>query len=212
MLDLAITWLPIIGGVLFGLGVAIWGFPGGSKTYAIWIGFAGAVVLAFGFCLHLQKIAWTEDGPKVDEGKRAYVYFVDGDVVHADGSSPTMTVVIQNTGQSPAHELTWRAKFEVRGASDGGLVQIEPEVKGAPQTLAPGARLSYQFTFPEWPPQVDDFIANEKSAIFSVGEIRYKDIYGIDRYTDYRLISGGRFGIKTGISPGKFGMAYIKSN
>jgi hypothetical protein len=57
MLDLAITWLPIIGTIVIGLGISIW-YGKGNKSYAILIGLAGAILVAAGFSVHLKKIVW----------------------------------------------------------------------------------------------------------------------------------------------------------
>jgi hypothetical protein len=78
MLDLAITWLPLIGALVLGSAVTVW-YGIGSKNVAIWTGFAGAVILALGFSLHLQKVVADADvkpaGPTDAEiaSQRAYV-------------------------------------------------------------------------------------------------------------------------------------------
>src|ERR1700693_5251405 len=56
MLDIGVTWLAIIGALVFALAVAAW-YGGGNKSYATWIGFLGVVILAAGLALHVQKIA-----------------------------------------------------------------------------------------------------------------------------------------------------------
>jgi hypothetical protein len=123
-----------------------------------------------------------------------------------------MAVNIENTGRTPALDLTWRAKFEVRLIADRDKVALDPGPTGVKQVLPSGKSLSYKYTFPTWDPKIDEMLASETAAIFAVGEIRYKDSDGIDRFTDYLLMSGGRFGIKSGIAPGKWGTIKINSD
>jgi len=54
----AIFWLPLIAGLLLG-GVAVGAWYGGDKTLAVWIGFAGAVLLLLTAALQIQQFVWT---------------------------------------------------------------------------------------------------------------------------------------------------------
>jgi len=208
-----INWLVAIGCMLIGSGVGVWGLTDVNKSIAIWlIGFPGAVCLVVALGFEFQKIA--SDGNKPNEGtdRRAYVFVTDGDVANPAGGIATVFVNIKNTGQTPARDLTWRAKFEVRMIGDEHKIVLDPDAVGVKQTLPPGESLSYKYTFPTWDFKIDALLAAETAAIFALGEIRYKDNAGVDRFTDYLLKSGGRFGIKTGVSPGKFATVEIKSN
>jgi hypothetical protein len=52
-MDAAVFWLVIIGPILIGLAVAIW--YGSSKTFGLWTGFAGAVLLLLAGSLQWQQ-------------------------------------------------------------------------------------------------------------------------------------------------------------
>ena len=155
-----------------------------------------------------KKSAVSPDG----SSGRAYVFVTDGFVETPAGGTPTVAVNIKNTGQTPAVDLTWRAKFEVHLIGDERKIALEPDAIGVKQVLPPGESLSYKYTFPAWDSKIDALLAAETAAIFAVGEIRYRDNAGISRFTDYLLKSGGRFEIKTGIGPGRFGAVDVKSN
>ena len=55
-MDAAVFWLVIIGPTLIGLAAAVW--YGDSKTFGLWTGFAGAVLLLLAGALQLQKFIW----------------------------------------------------------------------------------------------------------------------------------------------------------
>ena len=213
LMERAVFWLVIFGPLLIGLAACIY-YGGGNKSLAVWMGFGGGLLLLLAVTVQLQEDVWKEqaDSPPKDNPRRAYVYVTDGDVANPPGGIVTVAVNIKNTGQTPALELTWRAKFEVQLIGNEEKIKLDPDAVGVKQTLPPGESLSYKYSFPTWDPAIDALLASEKAAIFAIGEIRYKDSDGIDRFTDYLLKSGGRFPISTGIGPGKFGAVKIKSN
>lgn len=55
-MDFAVFWLVIIGPILIGLAGCIW--YGGGKTPALWVGFAGSVLLLLAGALQLQQAIW----------------------------------------------------------------------------------------------------------------------------------------------------------
>ncbi|MDQ6869933.1 MAG: hypothetical protein M3178_16830 [Pseudomonadota bacterium] len=69
-MDFAVFWLVIIGPLLFGLAGSIW--YGGSKTLALWIGFAGAVLLILAGALQLQQFIWKAPTSQLN-GDRPYI-------------------------------------------------------------------------------------------------------------------------------------------
>jgi hypothetical protein len=210
-----INWLLAIGCLLVGSGVGLWGLTEVNKTLVIWfIGVPGALCLVLAAGLEFQKFA-TSDGKAnsvSNADSRAYVFVVDADISNPVGSPPTMAVNIKNTGRTPANELTWRAKFEIRPIGERDKVKLDSDAVGVKQTLPPGEYLSYKYTFPAWDKNLDEMLAAESAAIYATGEIRYKDINGMTHFTDYLLMTGGRFGIKSGIAPGKFGNVWVKSD
>jgi hypothetical protein len=108
VLDLAITWLPILGALVLGSAVTIW-YGVGSKNVAIWTGFAGVIILALGFSLHLQKIVWNSDakpvGPADSEinRQRAYVLVEASEVRYLAQERPAEAwISLKNNGLTPA--------------------------------------------------------------------------------------------------------------
>ena len=55
-MDAAVFWLVIIGPVLIGLAGGIW--YGGSRTFGLWAGFFGVVLLILAAALQLQGHIW----------------------------------------------------------------------------------------------------------------------------------------------------------
>ena len=57
-MDIAITWLLVLGPLLIGAGLAIWGFVDSSRTIALWTGFSGCLLLLIAGALQLQTTIW----------------------------------------------------------------------------------------------------------------------------------------------------------
>lgn len=210
MIEAAKFWLPIVGaGIFITWGITAW--YSGGKVHAIWLLFGGAVCL-----LLLGAIQWQEDVSKPNEAgaqkptetevakTRAYVSPSDaGFVIPTDNSAPTVFVVIKNTGQTPAYDLTWRAKFSIGNFPNLEGFQLDRQKIAPKSVLPPGQTLFYQWTFTEWKKEFGGQIAKGDAAAFAFGEISYKDAFGNSRFTKYRLIHGG----DSLAPPGKFGTA-----
>lgn len=65
-MEFAVFWLVIIGPILIGVAVGIW--YGSGKTPALWVGFAGTVLLMLAGALQLQQAIWKSQasGPTVN--------------------------------------------------------------------------------------------------------------------------------------------------
>jgi hypothetical protein len=209
MTALAEIWLPVIGAGIF-IAWAIGAWYGGNKTTAVWLVFGGAVCLLLLGTIQWQHAIHAAETRKEDPS-RAYVFPDATQVIHPVGGPAAMSVTIKNSGQSPAYDLTWRCQFVVAKIEGEGDISIDP-IEATKQNLPTGQSLSYVYKFETWNSEADELLSEGKAAIYIKGEIRYKDAAGVDRYTDFLLKSGGRFGIKTGIAPGTFGAVYVKSN
>jgi hypothetical protein len=209
-----IGWLVALGCLFIGAAIGIWGLTEFNKLIAIWaIGIPGALFLVAAGGIELHKLALEGGKPKiVTNDRRAYVFPDASEVANPPGSSPVVITNIKNSGQTPAYELTWRAKIAVSMVDDESKIALDPAAVGVKQPLPANQFLSYNYTFPAWDIRIDGLLLEEKAAIYVMGEIRYKDADGIDRYVDYLLKSGGRFGIKSGTTPGRFSTVYTKSN
>jgi hypothetical protein len=209
MEELAIFWLPIVGGILLG-SIAVSAWYSGTKVAALWWGFGGLVCFLLAGTLQIQTfIKKTESLPDQSamQRDRAYVHVVEGGIEHPLGLPPTVSVIIKNAGNTTALDLTWTARFILAkpDAPDGEFTFSKHD--NSPILLGPNETLSYRYTFPDWKPEFDALIEKRQAAFFAFGEIRYKDVFGNPRFTDYRLLSGGRFDLGLGITPGKWGAA-----
>jgi hypothetical protein len=214
---IAEIWLPIIGaGICIAWAIGAW--YAGHKMLATWLVFGGIVSLALLGTLQWQHTIHRDEVAQKDQGKdnplRAYVFTDMNEVIHEPGRPAKVILHIKNSGQTPAYDLTWRARFSFASIELEDQVAVDPDAFAAKQILAQGGFLAYVYDFPEtdWKPTFDGLLREEKAAIYGIGQIRYKDIDGKERYTDYLIKSGGRFGTKSGIAPGKFGIISVKSN
>ncbi|WP_156464289.1 hypothetical protein [Afipia sp. Root123D2] len=65
-MDIAIFWLPLIGGLLLG-GVAISGWYGGDKSFGLWIGFTGLILFLLVAAIQIQQFIWQNvNQPDID--------------------------------------------------------------------------------------------------------------------------------------------------
>lgn len=209
-----IGWLASAGFCAISVAAGLWGLTEVSKTVAIWgVGVPGAFCLVVAAGLEFQRSIPSPSAPeKMSESTvqqlRANVLVDSAEVSNEPGKKPTMVVNIRNAGQTPAKEVTWRAKFVVaKGDGDTSQLALDPDAIGVPVDLAAGNFLSYKYSFDNWRPEFDAFLEGHEIYIYAVGEIRHLDVFGNKRFTDYRLRSSGRFADPNGIAPGKFGPA-----
>lgn len=209
LMELSSLWLPLIGGgILIAIAISAWFAD--HKIVGIWFGFAGFVCLLLLAALQIQESVDAETNrPSPTDAEvrqlRAYVSVVEGNVGHTIGRAPTVSLVLKNTGQTEARNVTWLTSFAV--AAVDAEIPLDKTRLPATNILAPGGTLSYQYTFETWKPEWDTLLKAEAVAIIAVGEIDYLDVYGNHWPSTYRFISGGAFGRSSGIAPGKFGMA-----
>ena len=201
-MDIAITWLLVLGPLLIAVGLAIWGFIDGSRTWALWTGFVGCLLLLIAGAFQLQRIIWespANTGPTQQEvldmeqrRARAYVSVTDATIsAITESRPPTVTVTITNTGQTPAIDLTWRTDFAVTVFPFTGKDTLD-RTKPAPKTvLGSGKSLFYTWTFDPWKPEWAAMLPNGKAAIWATGEVHYSDAFGVKRHTHFRLYHGG---------------------
>lgn len=211
-MELMIFWLPIIASILLG-GIATAAWYGGNKTLCLWLAFTGLVCMLLTATIQIQQYLRTTDGIPKTTGvpdkesviaQRAYVSVSDASISDlTGGNAPTVAVTIKNTGVTPAYDLTWRATFTAREFPEPQEIVLD-RTKDAPKiVLPPGSVLSYKWTFTDWKSEWGKKIGEGDAAVFAVGEIFYKDVFGNSHFTKYRLIHGG----DSMVSPGKFGPA-----
>jgi len=133
--------------------------------------------------------------PAVD-AKRAKIDVATIEIKHDLGSKPVITVYIKNTGTTAASDVAWRANFAVAPPEvmDSSVIEHDKEVPKTP--LPAGQTLSFVHDFPSWDPRLDEKLQKHEIAFVAIGEILYKDADGKDHVTNYKWVSGGRFGRK----------------
>lgn len=132
---------------------------------------------------------------------RAYVLVGAAQVENIGvGLEPKTKVTIQNFGQTPAYELRQWSNM----GFDLFPPTIDPPMEDradpmATHPLGPGAKL---YAFPILKRrmrqcEIDGLIKGEV-ALYIIGKITYKDAFGQERVTEYRLFCGGPIGIEDG--------------
>jgi hypothetical protein len=117
------------------------------------------------------------------------------------GKMPVASVLIKNSGQTPAHDvkaILSRLVFEVYNNNPVLLPLIpDNERPGTGDIIAPGGQRTYIFGNPDWPldaPKIDQLVAGTH-AIFAYGQIQYRDAFKVDRVTHFRLYCAGPAGL-----------------
>jgi hypothetical protein len=125
---------------------------------------------------------------------RAYVDLMSGQVI--DFGIPNrpfrVRIVVKNSGQTPAYEVDqWVSVGPDDIPPKIGFPPPSPEIPSIKSTLAPGAvSTTLQECEPLSAMQIEK-IRSGKAAIWAWGEIAYKDAFGEDRKSWFRLIYRG---------------------
>jgi hypothetical protein len=215
MMDLAIFWLPIIGGILLG-GFAVSAYFGGNKTAALWVGFFGFICFCLVAALQIQQAIWKSSGPVVDDTEirksRAYVFIdtirtssIDDDLtaIRPDKIA-SILVVVKNTGQTPAFKFWHHASIRIADFPPPADLFSVPVIQlNSIDNLPPGGFA--QITVGLGRPLNDSektLLGLGRMAVYLFGEIGYNDVFGIKRCTKYRYRVGGDVGFNgTAMAP-----------
>jgi len=95
-MEFAVYWLVIIGPLLVGVGLSIWGFSDGNRSHALWFGFAGCVLLLIGLAFQLQLKIWDSAAVKVSVPSVSAETLKQQSTTKADDSTATQQVNIGN--------------------------------------------------------------------------------------------------------------------
>jgi hypothetical protein len=105
------------------------------------------------------------------------------------GMTPKCTVVLQNTGQTPAHDVECGVHAEMADAKSPTLEATDFSIIDSRAPLAADVPIKLEI----YPPNLilDDYtiLADGAKAIYVYGEVRYKDIFNMEHYTRYRFRS-----------------------
>jgi hypothetical protein len=129
---------------------------------------------------------------------RAYVCVDSAALKFPQPGVPEPQIHFRNCGQTPAYECrgwiaTWFGEHPLNGVlppPPGNLI------KGA-EVLAPGRKTI--FVAPTKPPLPAQFLAllgTPKFTLYVYGEVHYRDAFGKNRWTKYRLTYGGTQGVR----------------
>jgi hypothetical protein len=218
MAEYALFWLPIFGGILLG-GIAINAWYSGSKLVALWTGFFGLIcfLLLAAVQAH-QAIIKSQANPRLpseDEIKRQRAYLVlDPEKVLellrvTVGEEPQFMLRIKNVGQSPAYKVgvdrgcgsgPWPppadTNFTITPTGEGKNVLQPGQVEFWGSDVTNKGKTVTQAEF--------DAFKTGTLRFYVFGRIVYRDIYDIQRHTNFCLSvvppthpqSAGGFGIQ----------------
>lgn len=136
---------------------------------------------------------------------RAYVAIERAWIEFPEEGVPKVTVVAKNAGQTPANELShWIHQWVERYPLKIELPEPPEDFATAVSVLAAGATHEMGITHPKpiVKPWAFEEIGTEEATIYVYGKILYKDVFGIERLTRYRLMYGGPGEVRPGqLSP-----------
>lgn len=140
----------------------------------------------------------TEMRDTAEKQLRAYVCVDSATLKFPQPDIPEAQVHFRNSGQTPAYNVrgwihTWFGEYPLKEA----LPNAPDDLRKGTETLAPGRRSI--FVAPQKPPLPPQYLAllgTDKFTLYVYGEIRYRDIFGKERSTQYRLIHGGTEGVR----------------
>jgi hypothetical protein len=129
---------------------------------------------------------------------RAYLSVVRSEVRNFGfGNKVQVHIVFKNTGQTPAYEV---ASFDAISLLDfpGGIFDIDPIIDTALPGTVIGANGEYHITrtFDSTLTQTHiDALTSGRFAIYSFGRVKYRDAFGVQRKTNFRVAYGGDRGL-----------------
>lgn len=114
----AVFWLVIIGPILIGLAAAIW--YGSSRTFGLWTGFAGAILLLLAGSLQWQQAIWQSQTPGKPTRR-------EGDIASASAPpvrGPTLEATNKSTIDATDAEIPGDLPFQFGRADNNSLIDM----------------------------------------------------------------------------------------
>jgi len=97
----------------------------------------------------------------------------------------------KNAGQTPGYDVkTWIALDIAEYPLNKILVQHPQDAKYTPIIISPGSE-QYLVNETVITPEQRPMIGTAKATLYVYGEVLYRDVFGIERFTKYRLLYGG---------------------
>ena len=130
---------------------------------------------------------------------RAYVCLESAAVIFPEPAVPEAQIKFKNCGQTPAYDVrgwigTWFAEYPLKDE----LPNAPRDMQKGTETLAPGRVSTFIAARKSpLPPQCLSALGTPKFTMYVYGKIVYRDIFGKEQFTNYRLIHGGNEGVRS---------------
>lgn len=124
---------------------------------------------------------------------RAYVHISGGEIKFEPLNAPTWHLTVKNFGKTPAYDVRqWTHMWIEEYPLKVKLPAPDADFKTACSILPPGGHEEMVCRRdPPIPGEALNLIGTVKGTVYIYGEIRYRDAFGEDRVTKYRLLYGG---------------------
>jgi hypothetical protein len=132
---------------------------------------------------------------------RAYVYTngAKGELLPDKSGKYVVRIEIRNFGQTPAYALSgWMTVFVGDTAVEKDINILPHDSEIVETILPPGGVCFYYARTQASILQEIKAITRESRAIYTYGEVHYKDVSGIQRYTRFRIKCSGERNLSTG--------------
>ena len=124
---------------------------------------------------------------------RAYVNVVSAVMTGHESTVPTAAIVMRNCGKTPAYNVrSWISMWIAEYPLTETLTYPPHDFRTSSSILAPDGRETMFIR--KSPPIAHEYVkelGTHTGTIYVYGEIRYRDAFGSDRWTKYRLMFGG---------------------
>jgi hypothetical protein len=130
---------------------------------------------------------------------RAYVCLESAALIFPEPAIPEAQIKFKNCGQTPAYDVrgwigTWFAEYPLKEK----LPNPPGDIQKATETLAPGRVSTFiAASKSPLPPQCLSALGTPKFTMYVYGKILYRDVFGNEQCTNYRLFHGGHEGVRS---------------
>jgi hypothetical protein len=131
------------------------------------------------------------------QDQRAYVCLTTAKIMFKDLKMPEIHIHMKNCGKTPAYDVRWWNATGIfkHPLDDVVLPSPSPNLRFGQAVIAPGTEPHIMIAGPRQP--IEDQIVqmvlhgDPRATLYQYGRVVYKDAFGIERHTSYRLIHGG---------------------
>jgi hypothetical protein len=125
---------------------------------------------------------------------RAYVCMSEAVIEFRQERAPEVMVYIKNCWKPPAYDVRWWNQMWLADYSPkAALPEPPPNFVTTASLLAPGEKPHVMLARPDepFPEQLMPKLGTPECTLFVYGKVVYRDAFGFQRYTRYRLMYGG---------------------